>query len=170
MDVSDFQFLSICCFFANCVSWLDFPLSHVLRGFKTILELGVWQMVLVRMSFLPKLMGHHSHKLLITKIFKLFINLFLRGHCAAGDLFAWLKQVWKQLILAKNSSYCPGGADSSVHTKHESEFELLWWQHICTVSYVSLIFWEVGGMHISFPTAIPKTTDPGPIFHQITEC
>lgn len=36
-----------------------------------------------------------------------------------------LHQVWKQLILAKNSCYCPVGADSCVHTKHESEFELL---------------------------------------------
>lgn len=24
VDVSDFQFLSICCFFANCVSWYCF--------------------------------------------------------------------------------------------------------------------------------------------------
>lgn len=144
---------------------LHFPLSHFLRGFKIVLELKVWQMGLVRMSFLPKPMEHHSHKLLITKTLKI-IYPFIFGR----TLFAWLKQVWKQLILAKESCYCPAGADSSVHTDHKSELELLWWQCRCTVSFVSLILGEVGGIHITVPPAIPKTIDPGPIFHQITEC
>lgn len=62
---------------------------------------------------------HYNFKKYLSIIF------FFGGHCAAGDLFAWLKQVWEQLILAKNSCDCPAGADSSVPTKDKSELELL---------------------------------------------
>lgn len=126
MDVSDFQFLSICYFFANWVSCCCFisPFLISWEVSRLFYSLGydkwyLWEWASCQNS---RNITHTNSWLL--KYFKIFTNFFSRERCAAGDLFAWLKQVWKQLILAKNSCYCPVFADSSAPTKHESEFEL----------------------------------------------
>lgn len=47
----------------------------------------------------------------------------MNTYCPAAEQPVWLKQVCKQLVLARNSGYC---ADSSLHIEHGPEFELLW--------------------------------------------
>lgn len=109
--------------FVNFVSSCHFSSFSFLRSFKTVLEHGVHPKLLLRISSLTKFMWYLCHKLVITRWCVFWKNTY----CSAADLLAWLKQVCKQLVLAKNDCYCPVSADSSLHTKHGSECQMLWW-------------------------------------------